>query len=58
MEGKPKFAALQGLCLTTQQWREVEQELIACLREHQITAAQYRAAMSEVKCLRDAQPAR
>ena len=52
MEGKLKLAALQGLCLTEQQWREVEQELTTCLKERTITATQYLTAMSEIKLLK------
>jgi hypothetical protein len=56
MEGNLKLAALQGLSLTAQQWREVEQELSTYLKQHQITAAEYMAAMNEIKHLRSGQP--
>jgi hypothetical protein len=52
MEGKLKMAVEHGFRLTAQQWQEVEQELNFCLREHRITAAQYLAAISELKVLR------
>jgi hypothetical protein len=52
MEGKLNAAVQQRLRLTTEQWRDVERELNVCLKEHRITAAEYLAAMTELKALR------
>jgi hypothetical protein len=52
MEGKLNAAAQGELRLTAEQWQDVERELNNCLKEHRITAAQYLAAMTEIKELR------
>jgi hypothetical protein len=52
MEGKQRAAAQPEFLLTARQWRDVERELNRCLEEHRITAAQYLAAMTEMKALR------
>jgi hypothetical protein len=54
MDGK-RAAAQPEFLLTAQQWREVERELNRCLDEHRITAAQYLAAITEIKALRKPQ---
>jgi hypothetical protein len=51
MEGTLKGAVQVGFHLTAQEWQHVERELNRCLEEHRITAAQYLAAMTEIKAL-------